>query len=62
MKKLIILGLSSALLAGGMSSCSSSKSVVSNGFLQKRKYNKGFHKNFRKNIKPNSIIEDELVI
>jgi len=62
MKRFIILSLSTALLAGGMASCSSSESVVSNGFLQKRKYNKGFHKNVRKNIKSNEKDQEELVL
>lgn len=48
MKRLIIASLSAVILASGISSCSSSESVVSNNFLQKRKYNKGFHKSTRK--------------
>lgn len=36
-----------------MSSCGTSESVVSNGFLQKRKYNKGFHKSKKTSVKQN---------
>lgn len=45
-----------------MSSCSSSESVVSNSFLQKRKYTKGFHKNSRATLKSTEINQEELVL
>lgn len=60
MKKIFTIALGLSVLAGGIStSCSSSESVVSNSFIQKRKYNKGFHKSFKKNIKTKDIKEDE---
>ncbi|MCT4581033.1 MAG: YqaE/Pmp3 family membrane protein [Flavobacteriales bacterium] len=40
-----------AVFALIFSSCSTSESVVTSGFLQKRKYNKGFHKSIKKNHK-----------
>jgi len=42
-----------------LASCSTSEDVVSKGFLQKRKYNKGFHKSFRKNTKTNKLESKE---
>ena len=42
MKNIIIVISCLAIL---MSSCKTSNSVVSNGLFQKRKYNKGYHKN-----------------
>lgn len=44
------------------SSCSTSESVVNNGFLQKRKYNKGFHKSIKKNHKKQSVQEKEVLV
>ncbi len=44
------------------SSCSTSESVVSNGFLQKRKYNKGFHKTGKNNIKVKGDKNQEVLV
>lgn len=44
------------------SSCSTSESVVSNGFLQKRKYNKGFHKTGKNKIKSNGTKNEEVLV
>ena len=46
MKKLLLLATGAALLF----SCSTSNDVVSNGFIQKRKYKKGWHINKRANV------------
>ena len=51
MKKILILALSIILVSVCLFSCSSTHDVVSNRFIQKRKYNKGFYKNVKKNIK-----------
>ena len=47
MKKFLQILLSIFIIA----SCSLSDDVVSNKFIQKRKYNKGFHLNKKKTIK-----------
>ncbi|GEM_PF-763246 len=46
MKKLLLIAAGAALLF----SCSTSNDVVSNGFIQKRKYTKGWHINKRANV------------
>lgn len=50
------------VFAMSLSSCSSSESVVSNGFLQKRKYNKGFHRSKKNNVKVNSKANEEVLV
>ncbi len=45
-----------------LSSCSTSESVVNNGFLQKRKYNKGFHKSIKKNNKVQGKESKEVLV
>lgn len=44
------------------SSCSISESVVNNGFLQKRKYNKGFHKAGKTKIKSTNTQQEEILV
>ena len=45
-----------------LSSCSTSESVVNNNFLQKRKYNKGFHKSSKKKVKTNKNSSEEILV
>lgn len=51
-----------AVFALVFSSCSTSESVVNNGFLQKRKYNKGFHKSIKKNNKTQDVKNEEVLV
>lgn len=50
------------VLSMAISSCSTSESVVGNGFLQKRKYNKGFHKTKKSKVKPNKNNNKEVLV
>ncbi|MDA9820504.1 hypothetical protein N9C06_06250 [Salibacteraceae bacterium] len=55
--KLLALAITTAIL---FSSCSTSNDVVSNSFLSKRKYRKGFHVNLKSNkVKPAARISAE---
>ncbi len=54
--------LSVLLLVVLLSSCASNRNVVQSGFLQKRKYKKGYHLSFKKKVKNDRIEHSEGIL